>query len=266
MPPSNERQCRYCAHVACCRMLGVNQEMLNSLVRDVASIGDANLRDMIILSAQKSARDPQPLTESDFDNLRLGAHGASHVASLVQCDRIPRLACDPGAVRASAAATSHAHAMVMRAAASVLSVVAALSSYFIAECGAIMNQDMLRNVFGTDAAEAAICSTSISRCVCYCWAFCLPGWCGVFLYPPLLPLDSCSSGSSRRSLRSSLQAVARQASTATSIPCMFSPLGRRGFDVDESSRIANLLDSLGDAVSRSSGARTMPAARACATG
>jgi lipid A ethanolaminephosphotransferase len=36
-------------------------------------------------------------------------------------------------------------------------------------------------------------------------------------------------------------------STATSVPCMFSPLRRNRFDVDESSRIANLLDSLGDA-------------------
>jgi lipid A ethanolaminephosphotransferase len=41
--------------------------------------------------------------------------------------------------------------------------------------------------------------------------------------------------------------VACDTSTATSIPCMFSPLGRSRFDVDESSRIANLLDSLSDA-------------------
>lgn len=36
-------------------------------------------------------------------------------------------------------------------------------------------------------------------------------------------------------------------STATSVPCMFSPLDRSRFDVDESSHIANLLDSLSDA-------------------
>src|SRR6187397_2413229 len=39
---SKDRQCRYCtaAHVACCRILGVNPETLTYLVRDVSSIAD----------------------------------------------------------------------------------------------------------------------------------------------------------------------------------------------------------------------------------
>src|ERR1700733_8009798 len=37
---SKQRGCRYCtaAHIACCRMLGVEPEMLEALVRDVNSM------------------------------------------------------------------------------------------------------------------------------------------------------------------------------------------------------------------------------------
>ena len=73
---SIDRQCRYCeaAHVACCRMLGVNPETLHQLVNDVHSIADAKQRDMILF-AVKCSRNPQSLAEADFDNLR--RHGLS---------------------------------------------------------------------------------------------------------------------------------------------------------------------------------------------
>ena len=47
---SQDRNCHYCtaAHLACCRMLGVDPAFLNSLVRDVNSLTDAKLRDMIL--------------------------------------------------------------------------------------------------------------------------------------------------------------------------------------------------------------------------
>jgi len=68
---SKDRQCRYCtaAHIACCRMLGVDIDTLNRFVRDVHSITNLKLRDMILF-ALKCSRDPQSLVETDFVNLR----------------------------------------------------------------------------------------------------------------------------------------------------------------------------------------------------
>src|SRR6185436_10038960 len=68
---SKDRTCRYCAaaHIACCRMLGVNLETLDQLVRDVSAISNPKLRDMILF-AVKCSRNPQSLTDEDFGNLR----------------------------------------------------------------------------------------------------------------------------------------------------------------------------------------------------
>jgi uncharacterized peroxidase-related enzyme len=68
---SKGRNCHYCAaaHLACCRMLGITPEHLDSLVRDVKSISDAKLRDMILF-AVKCSKDPQGLTEADYAKLR----------------------------------------------------------------------------------------------------------------------------------------------------------------------------------------------------
>jgi len=68
---SRDRNCCYCAaaHLACCRMLGVNRQTLEGLVCDVSSITDPKLRDMILF-AIKCSRDPQALVTGDFDNLR----------------------------------------------------------------------------------------------------------------------------------------------------------------------------------------------------
>ena len=61
---SKDRNCHYCAatHLTCCRMLGVNPVHLDSLVRDVTSITDTKLRDMILF-AVKCSREPQSLTK-----------------------------------------------------------------------------------------------------------------------------------------------------------------------------------------------------------
>jgi uncharacterized peroxidase-related enzyme len=68
---SKDRNCYYCAaaHLACCRMLGVKPELLDSLVRDIHSIPDPKLRDMILF-AVKCSRAPQSLTEADYETLR----------------------------------------------------------------------------------------------------------------------------------------------------------------------------------------------------
>jgi uncharacterized peroxidase-related enzyme len=71
---SQARDCRYCiaAHLACCRMLGVEPGALEQLVSKVTDMSPPKVRD-IILFGLKCARDPQSLTDKDFEALR--AHG-----------------------------------------------------------------------------------------------------------------------------------------------------------------------------------------------
>jgi uncharacterized peroxidase-related enzyme len=73
---SHERQCRYCeaAHLACCRMLGVDAASLEQLVADVEGLSPEKVRD-IILFGLKCARDPRSIVEADCGKLR--GHGLS---------------------------------------------------------------------------------------------------------------------------------------------------------------------------------------------
>ena len=68
---SKDRNCHYCAaaHIACCRMLGVDPDMLNALVRDVNSLSNPKLRDMILFGL-KCSRNPQSISEADYEKLR----------------------------------------------------------------------------------------------------------------------------------------------------------------------------------------------------
>ena len=81
---SNDRGCRYCsaAHIACCRMLGVQPETLNHLVRDVGTLQDLKLRDMILF-AVKCARHPQGLIEEDYAKLRRHGLKQSEIVEIV---------------------------------------------------------------------------------------------------------------------------------------------------------------------------------------
>lgn len=67
---SKDRACRYCtaAHIACCRMLGVETGTLEQLVRDINAIPDAKVRD-IVLFAVKCSKNPQGLLDGDFAKL-----------------------------------------------------------------------------------------------------------------------------------------------------------------------------------------------------
>jgi len=78
---SKERNCHYCfaAHVACCRMLGVDIEQL---VNDVQNVTDPVLRDMILF-AMKCARDPQSLTVGDYDVVRKHGLSQAHIMELI---------------------------------------------------------------------------------------------------------------------------------------------------------------------------------------
>ena len=71
---SAERGCTYCeaAHLACCRMFGVDEDTLTRLASSIDDIEPAKAREILKFGLQ-CARDPQLLRRADFDRLR--AHG-----------------------------------------------------------------------------------------------------------------------------------------------------------------------------------------------
>ncbi len=81
---SKDRACRYCtsAHVACCRMLGVKPEILDQLVEDLSKLDDLKLRDMISF-ALKCSRDPQSLTDADYEILRQHGLNQSEIVEII---------------------------------------------------------------------------------------------------------------------------------------------------------------------------------------
>jgi uncharacterized peroxidase-related enzyme len=81
---SQDRQCAYCeaAHIACCRMLGVNLETLEQLVKDVNSMADFKTRTMILF-ALKCSRNPQSLATDDYDGLRDVGLKESEIVELI---------------------------------------------------------------------------------------------------------------------------------------------------------------------------------------
>jgi uncharacterized peroxidase-related enzyme len=81
---SQSRNCRYCeaAHMACCRMLGIDPSALSELVSNVTDISPPKVRE-IILFGLKCARDPQSLTQDDFEGLRLQGLGPSEIMEVI---------------------------------------------------------------------------------------------------------------------------------------------------------------------------------------
>jgi len=78
---SSERHCRYCetAHLTFCRMLGVDADSLEKLVRNVEGLDSARVRD-IVSFGMKCARDPQSLRGEDYETLK--HHGLSEAQIL----------------------------------------------------------------------------------------------------------------------------------------------------------------------------------------
>jgi uncharacterized peroxidase-related enzyme len=81
---SKARNCKYCeaAHLACCRMLGVNQKLLASLVHDINEIQNPKLREMILF-AVKCSKEPQQLAEADFEKLHQHGLPKSEVMEII---------------------------------------------------------------------------------------------------------------------------------------------------------------------------------------
>jgi uncharacterized peroxidase-related enzyme len=73
---SYERNCRYCtaAHIACCKMLGVDPLWIELSAGKVNALPDPRMRDMILF-ALKCAMTPQAVTMGDYAILR--AYGLS---------------------------------------------------------------------------------------------------------------------------------------------------------------------------------------------
>jgi uncharacterized peroxidase-related enzyme len=74
---SQDRDCRYCqaAHLACCRMLGIEPTSLASLLANATDITPPKARDIIAFGV-KCAHAPQSLADSDFERLR--SHGLNN--------------------------------------------------------------------------------------------------------------------------------------------------------------------------------------------
>jgi uncharacterized peroxidase-related enzyme len=81
---SKDRNCNYCAaaHIACCRMLGVDHVMLNALVRDVNSLSNPKLRDMLLFGL-KCSRNPQKISEADYKKIRSHGLGQPEILELI---------------------------------------------------------------------------------------------------------------------------------------------------------------------------------------
>jgi uncharacterized peroxidase-related enzyme len=81
---SQSRQCRYCeaAHLACCRMLGIEPREIEELVSNVTDLSPPKVRDIIIFGL-KCARDPQSLLTEDFEGLRGHGLGDSEIMEVI---------------------------------------------------------------------------------------------------------------------------------------------------------------------------------------
>ena len=81
---SADRKCLYCeaAHLACCRMLGVDNELLEKLASNVEGIDPPKARDIIKFGI-KCARDPQALSKADFETLRGHGLRESEIVELI---------------------------------------------------------------------------------------------------------------------------------------------------------------------------------------
>lgn len=81
---SRDRGCLYCeaAHLACCRMLGVDTHTLEALVSNLDEISPEAAR-VVLLFAVKCARSPQSLMEDDFVSLRRNGFSAAEITELI---------------------------------------------------------------------------------------------------------------------------------------------------------------------------------------
>jgi uncharacterized peroxidase-related enzyme len=81
---SQDRNCLYCAaaHMACCRMLGVESRELEPLITNIEDMPDARTRALVQFGL-KCSRNPATLNQSDFDALRQQGLGQSEMVEAI---------------------------------------------------------------------------------------------------------------------------------------------------------------------------------------
>lgn len=81
---SRDRNCQYCeaAHTACCRMLGVKPEILDSMVRNLRAVTNAKVHEMVNFSL-KCAKNPQSITAADYATLHRHGLDDGEIVELV---------------------------------------------------------------------------------------------------------------------------------------------------------------------------------------
>ena len=81
---STDRHCGYCeaAHIACCKMLGVDEAAIKALVEDIDSIQPERIHSILKFALQCS-REPQGLTDAHFDSLRQHGLGEPEIMEII---------------------------------------------------------------------------------------------------------------------------------------------------------------------------------------
>lgn len=81
---STDRHCGYCeaAHVACCKMLGVDSATIEALINDIDSVHPDRINEIVKFALQCS-RDPQGLTDADFESLRKHGLGDAEIMEII---------------------------------------------------------------------------------------------------------------------------------------------------------------------------------------
>jgi uncharacterized peroxidase-related enzyme len=81
---ANANNCEYCSagHELTCRTLGIDEQMLNALVRDIGNVSPERIR-AIMLFATKAVRNPKGLTGADYDMLRAQGIGDEEIVEIL---------------------------------------------------------------------------------------------------------------------------------------------------------------------------------------
>lgn len=81
---AHANNCEYCSagHELTCRTLGIDEQMLNALVRDIGNVSPERIR-AIMEFATKAVRDPKGLTGDDYDMVRAQGIGDEEIVEIL---------------------------------------------------------------------------------------------------------------------------------------------------------------------------------------
>jgi uncharacterized peroxidase-related enzyme len=89
---AERNHCQYCSagHEMTCRMLGIDEEMLDRLVKDLGNVSPERVRE-IIKFALKVNSDPQSLTSKDYDRVRAEGVTDEELAEIILLAALGRM-------------------------------------------------------------------------------------------------------------------------------------------------------------------------------